>query len=61
MEVYIRDNCFGPNPFSRLSQGLLDFSKEFDVSLLDKVAMAFYTGRGQEVCISHIFFPQPFP
>lgn len=33
-------------------QGLLDFSKEFDVSLLDKVAMAFYTGRGQEVCLS---------
>ncbi|KAF8136394.1 CRM1 C terminal-domain-containing protein [Boletus edulis] len=29
-------------------EGLLDFSKEFDVSLLDKVAMAFYTGRGQE-------------
>lgn len=32
-------------------QGLLDFSKEFDVPLLDKVAMAFYTGRGQEVCL----------
>ncbi|KAH7889656.1 CRM1 C terminal-domain-containing protein [Phlebopus sp. FC_14] len=29
-------------------EGLLDFSKEFDVSLLDKVALAFYTGRGQE-------------
>ncbi|KAF9246482.1 CRM1 C terminal-domain-containing protein [Melanogaster broomeanus] len=29
-------------------EGLLDFSKEFDVSLLDKVAMALYTGRGQE-------------
>ncbi|KAG8217548.1 CRM1 C terminal-domain-containing protein [Butyriboletus roseoflavus] len=29
-------------------QGLLDFSKEFDVPLLDKVALAFYTGRGQE-------------
>ena len=33
----------------RHPQGLLDFSKEFDVSLLDKVAMAFYTSRGQEV------------
>lgn len=33
-------------------QSLLDFSKEFDVALLDKVAMTFYTGRGQEVCLS---------
>jgi hypothetical protein len=31
-------------------QSLLDFSKEFDVGLLDKVVMAFYTGLGQEVC-----------
>ncbi|KAG1891334.1 CRM1 C terminal-domain-containing protein, partial [Suillus subluteus] len=29
-------------------QGLLDFSREFDVSLLDKVVMSFYTGSGQE-------------
>ncbi|KAG1754438.1 CRM1 C terminal-domain-containing protein [Suillus lakei] len=29
-------------------EGLLDFSREFDVSLLDKVVMAFYTGSGQE-------------
>ncbi|KAH7924554.1 hypothetical protein BV22DRAFT_1012975 [Leucogyrophana mollusca] len=29
-------------------QGLLDFSREFDISLLDKVAMAFYTGSGAE-------------
>lgn len=41
-----------PSIFSIHPQGLLDFSKEFDVSLLDKVAMAFYTGRGQEVCLS---------
>lgn len=31
-------------------QGLLDFSREFDVSLMDKIVMAFYTGHGQEVC-----------
>lgn len=30
-------------------QGILDFSREFDVSLMDKVVMAFYTGAGQEV------------
>lgn len=29
-------------------EGLLDFSREFDVSLMDRVVMAFYTGRGQE-------------
>ncbi|TFK42998.1 CRM1 C terminal-domain-containing protein [Crucibulum laeve] len=29
-------------------EGLLDFSREFDVGLLDKVVMAFYTGSGQE-------------
>lgn len=29
-------------------EGLLDFSREFDVSLLDRVAVAFYTGAGQE-------------
>lgn len=41
-------------------QGLLDFSKEFDVSLLDKVAMAFYTGRGQEVrVLAHLYFLSP--
>lgn len=41
-------------------QGLLDFSKEFDVSLLDKVAMAFYTGSGQEVCLSLCLPPFSF-
>jgi hypothetical protein len=30
-------------------QALLDFSRPFDVSLIDKVAMTFYTGVGQEV------------
>jgi hypothetical protein len=40
-------------PFSDLlSQGLLDFSRDFDVSLMDKIVMTFYTGAGQEVCIS---------
>ncbi|TFK27374.1 hypothetical protein FA15DRAFT_211104 [Coprinopsis marcescibilis] len=29
-------------------EGLLDFSREFDVGLLDKVVMAFYTGGGAE-------------
>ncbi|KAJ3507261.1 hypothetical protein NLJ89_g6405 [Agrocybe chaxingu] len=29
-------------------EGLLDFSREFDIGLLDKVVMAFYTGAGQE-------------
>ncbi|KAF7972646.1 hypothetical protein HWV62_17314 [Athelia sp. TMB] len=29
-------------------EGLLDFSREFDVSLMDRVVMAFYTGHGQE-------------
>ncbi|KAF8162898.1 CRM1 C terminal-domain-containing protein [Crassisporium funariophilum] len=29
-------------------EGLLDFSKEFDIALLDKVVMAFYTGVGAE-------------
>jgi exportin-1 len=31
-----------------MEQGLLDFSREFDVSLMDKIVMAFYTGHGQE-------------
>ncbi|OCH95617.1 hypothetical protein OBBRIDRAFT_788159 [Obba rivulosa] len=29
-------------------EGILDFSREFDVSLMDKVVMAFYSGAGQE-------------
>ena len=43
-----------PYPFATeliRSQALLDFSREFDVSLLDRVAMAFYTRAGQEVRI----------
>ncbi|THG98585.1 hypothetical protein EW026_g3626 [Hermanssonia centrifuga] len=30
------------------TQGILDFSKEFDIQLMDKVVMAFYAGAGQE-------------
>ncbi|PPQ72087.1 hypothetical protein CVT24_008374 [Panaeolus cyanescens] len=30
-------------------EGLLDFSKDFDIALLDKVVMAFYTGTGAEL------------
>ena len=30
-------------------QVLLDFSRDFDVVLMDKVVMTFYTGAGQEV------------
>lgn len=53
MEVCMRSRSLRIFPiFIRHPQGLLDFSKEFDVSLLDKVAMAFYTSRGQEVCRS---------
>ncbi|EDR11305.1 uncharacterized protein LACBIDRAFT_315997 [Laccaria bicolor S238N-H82] len=29
-------------------EGLLDFSREFDVTLMDKVVMAFYTGGGAD-------------
>ncbi|KII89060.1 hypothetical protein PLICRDRAFT_160125 [Plicaturopsis crispa FD-325 SS-3] len=29
-------------------EGLLDFSREFDVALMDKVVLAFYSGTGQE-------------
>ncbi|KAG5354205.1 Exportin-1 [Termitomyces sp. Mn162] len=29
-------------------EGILDFSRDLDVTLLDKVVMAFYTGAGQE-------------
>ena len=40
-------------------QGILDFSREFDVSLMDKVVMAFYAGAGQEVRASHIVLHAP--
>lgn len=40
-----------PRPAAGLAyQGLLDFSREFDVGLLDKVVMAFYTGVEPEAC-----------
>lgn len=31
------------------TQALLDFSRDFDVSLMDRVVMAFYSGVGPEV------------
>lgn len=31
------------------NQGLLDFARDFDVALMDKVVTVFYTGAGQEV------------
>jgi len=37
-------------------QSLLDFSRDFDVALMDKVVTAFYTGVGQEVCRTTRFF-----
>ena len=37
-------------------QGILDFSREFDVSLMDKVVMAFYSGAGQEVRAFHFAY-----
>ena len=42
-----------PSPASPILQALLDFSHEpFDVGLLDRVVMAFYSGSGNEVCSS---------
>ncbi len=37
------------------TQGILDFSKEFDIQLMDKVVMAFYAGAGQEVGLNRTF------
>lgn len=42
-------SSFAPTFTQLLEQGLLDFSTDFDVALMDKVVMAFYTGVGQEV------------
>ena len=44
--------CLAPG--LTVSQGILDFSKEFDVSLMDRVVMAFYSGAGQEVRVASI-------
>lgn len=30
-------------------QSVLDFSRDFDVSSLDKVVMTFYSGQGEDV------------
>ena len=43
-----------PLPFWRaviltIAQSILDFSREFDVSVMDNVVIAFYSGVGQEV------------
>ena len=32
-----------------IAQSILDFSREFDVSVMDNVVIAFYSGVGQEV------------
>lgn len=32
-----------------MAEGILDFSKELDVTLLDQVVMTFFTGSGNEV------------
>lgn len=32
-----------------MAEGLLDFSKELDVGLLDQVVMTFFTGSGNDV------------
>ncbi|KAJ7483576.1 CRM1 C terminal-domain-containing protein [Mycena latifolia] len=39
-------------------EALLDFSRPFDVSLMDKVAMTFYTGRGQEQQMAQLVLTQ---
>lgn len=32
-----------------MAEGILDFSKELDVAVLDQVVMTFYTGSGTDV------------
>ncbi|KAJ7821373.1 CRM1 C terminal-domain-containing protein [Mycena olivaceomarginata] len=39
-------------------EALLDFSRPFDVSLIDKVAMTFYTGVGQEQQMAQLALTQ---
>ncbi|KAJ7880171.1 CRM1 C terminal-domain-containing protein [Mycena leptocephala] len=39
-------------------EALLDFSRPFDVSLMDKVAMTFYTGVGQEQQMAQLALTQ---
>ncbi|KAJ7088867.1 CRM1 C terminal-domain-containing protein [Mycena belliarum] len=39
-------------------EALLDFSRPFDVSLMDKVAMTFYTGGGQEQQMAQLVLTQ---
>jgi hypothetical protein len=47
MEVR-RDLC-DSNPLLYVIQAILDFSKEVDVSLIDRVVATCFTGSGQEV------------
>ncbi|KAJ7777019.1 CRM1 C terminal-domain-containing protein [Mycena metata] len=39
-------------------EALLDFSRPFDVSLMDRVAMTFYTGAGQEQQMAQLVLTQ---
>lgn len=49
MEVRVAHSLHAYNHPHSAMQGILDFNREFDVSLMDKVVMAFYSGAGQEV------------
>ncbi|KAJ7712512.1 armadillo-type protein [Mycena metata] len=40
------------------AEALLDFSRPFDVSLMDRVAMTFYTGAGQEQQMAQLVLTQ---
>ena len=57
MEVSRRLGSNLPALTHRYYQSLLDFSRDFDVALMDKVVTTFYTGVGQEVCRTTRFFP----
>lgn len=49
MEVRVAHHALHGHAGLTVSQGILDFSQEFDVALMDRVVMAFYSGAGQEV------------
>ena len=43
------------NLIAELSQALLDFSREFDITLMDNVVMALYSGSGgKDVSVPHL-------
>jgi hypothetical protein len=53
MEVGIQ--CGTEHDIGLIYQGLLDFSRDFDVALMDRVVTVFYTSAGQEVpSIAHL-------